>query len=293
MLNSRKMAELANQTTTQTDAWIPADVYARAVFMAVHAKRILGNLAAALKHDIGRGNGDTIQVRKFPSRSPQKDIAEGATLTANTSTLSTVSITVKKDGDRADLTDESLQFTSEDYRGRLLAEMGATIAEGQEQRVYDALKDAAGTKTTTLDVAGVIDYQEVLKAQAALKKASMNADTLIINADHEVDLLLDANLTKVADYGAGAVSLPGEIGRIGHIRVIVHPLANAKSSDASALNGIMLDSSRAFAEVYGKPLRFEEQRVPESDLTKVVAWAWHGAGVLHADAIVHMKNAAA
>lgn len=290
-MNSRKMAELANTTTTETAAWIPADVYARAVFMAVHAKRILGNLVAALKHDVGRGNSDTIQVRKYPARTAQTDVAEAASLTANADTVSTVSITVKKHGDYAILTDESIQFTSDDVKGRLLAEMGAALAEALEQKAYDALKNASSTKTTTLQVSGVVDYAEVLAAQAELKKAKMNPDFLIISPDHETDLLLDANLTKVAEYGAGAVSLPGEIGRIGTIRVIVHPLAVARATSTGTVQGIMLDSSRAFAEVYGKPLRFEEQRVPENDTYKEVAWVWYGCGVLDANAICLMKNA--
>jgi N4-gp56 family major capsid protein len=253
---------------------------------------VLGSLAAAVSVDIGKGNSDTIQVRVFPKRTAQGPIAEGASL-ADTAigSLTTKSITIQAYGDYDKVTEQALQFTSDDYKARLLNEMGAALNEKLEQVVYDVLKNANDTTSRTLDVAGVIDYEEVLKASAILKAAKCNPDFLIIHPDHEVDLLMDANLTKTVDYSPGQVALPGEIGRIGGVRILVHPLANAKSAAAGAINGILIDSSRAFGEAHGKPLQFYEDHVIESNLFKEVAWVWYGAAAIDLDAICHLKNA--
>lgn len=279
-------------TTTQTADWIPADVYAQVVFMGLHAERVLGALAAAVAIDIQKGASDTIQVRVFPKRTAQGPISEGSSLSDTAlGSLTTKSITIQAYGDYDQLTGQALDFTTDDVKGRLLGEMGAALNEKLEQVCYNVLVAASSTQTTTLDVAGIIDYEEVLKAQAKLKLQKMKPDILVIGANHEVDLLLDARLTKTVNYAAGSVVLPGEIGRIGNIRVLVHPLANDKSASAAAINGVMLDSSRAFAEAFGRPLSFEEQRVPESNKWKEVAWVFYGAGVIDPNAICLMKNA--
>lgn len=291
VLLDRHIERLADTTTTETDAWIPEDVYAQTVFMALHSDRVLGSLASALSVDIMRGEGDTIQVRIFPKRTAQGPIAEGNSLTSTaTGTLTTKSIQIKAYGDYDTVTGQALDFTSDDVKARLLAEMGAAIAEKLEQVVYDVLKDASGTLTRTLDVPGVIDYEEVMRAKAVMRKQKYHPDFIIVSPDHEPDLLLDSNLTKTVDYDGGMVALPGEIGRIGTIRVLVHELANALDESAGAINGIMLDSSRAFGEAFGRTLSFEEERVPESNKWKEVAWVFYGAAVIDASAICHMKN---
>lgn len=279
-------------TTTETTAWIPADVYAQTVFMGLHAERVLGSLAAALAVDIGKGESDTVQVRVFPKRTAQGPIAEGVALTDTAlGSLTTKNLKIEAYGDYDTLTGQAIDFTTDDLKGRLLAAMASALNEKLEQVVYDVLKNAASTLTTTLDAAGVIDYEEVLKAQAKLKAEKMKPDFLIVHPDHEKDLLMDAAITKVADYSSETVSLPGEVGRVGNIRILVHPLANAKATTAGAINGIMIDSSRAFGEAFGRPLSFEEERVPESNKWKEVCWVFYGAGVIDPKAIVHLKNA--
>jgi N4-gp56 family major capsid protein len=292
--NSRKMAELASaqETTTQTTAWIPRDVYAKAVFMAVHAKRILGNLTAAVQHDIGAGEGNVIKVRFYPKRTAQGPISEGTALNYNADTPTVTPITIQKYGDYAQLTDEAIQFTSDDVRGRLLAEMGAALAETLEQVVVNGLTGTiTGCSTQNCATAGVIDYHTVLNAASVLKAAKLNPDFLILSPDHEVDLLLDSNLTKLVDYGPGEVTFAGEVGRIGQIKVIVHPLMPAKSTTSGAVQAVLIDSTRAWGEAFGKPLRFEEFRVIEQDIWKEVAWAWYGMSTLDPVATCQIKNA--
>lgn len=279
-------------TTTETADWIPADTYAQTVFMGMHAQRVLGALAGAVNVDVEKGRGDTVQVRLFPSRTAQGPISEGSSLSDTAmGALTTKSIQILAYGDYDSITGRSIDFTSDDFKARLLTEMGAAVAEKLEQVCYDVLKNASSTETYTLAVSGVVEYEDILKAEAEFNKG-YHPDFLIIGKTHKPDLLLDPNLTKVVDYGAGTVALPGEIGSIGSIRVLVHDLANAKSTTAGAVNAIMIDSSRAFGEAFGRPLSFEEQRVPESDKWKQVCWVFYGAAVLDASAICLLKNAA-
>lgn len=285
-------------STTETADWIPEDVYAQTVFMAVHADRVLGSLAAALAVDVNRGEGDTVKVRFFPARAAQGPIAEGNSLAEASSTPTVRPITIEAYGDLDTLTGQAIDFTSDDVKARVLAAMGAGISEKLESVAYGVLQNAAAPREVVLDAKGVIDYDEVLKAQEKLKtrvsaaEPAMKPDFLILSAGHERDLLKDSSLTKVADYGsAGPVALPGEIGRIGNIRVLVHPLAVAKDTATNdALQGIMIDSSRAFGEAFGKPLSYEETRIAKSNKWEEVAWAFYGAATLDEKAICHLLN---
>lgn len=301
-LLKRNIARLAT-TTTETDAWIPADTYAQAVFMAMNAKRVLGSLAAALDVDIQKGRGDTVQVRVYPRRSAQGPITEGNSLVETASdALTTVPITIEAFGDFDVLTGQAIDQTSDNVKARLLTSMAHALDEKLEQQVYDNLATEASAQSVTLDTAGEIDYEEVLKAQAELKKTIRDGvndrgpykpDFLIISPEHEPDLLLDPALTKTVNYGPGEVALPGEIGKIGKIRVLVHELANAKDTALSAVNGVMIDSTRAFGEAYGKTLSFEEDRIAKSNKWEEVAWVFYGSAVIDPDAICHLQNAAA
>lgn len=287
---NRTLAELT--TTTQTSAWIPRDVYAKGVLMALYSERKLGLLAAARRFDIKAGEGNTVKVKTVGKRTAQGPIAEGASLAANAGTFSTVAVTIEKFGDRDDLTDEAITQSDDDVVGVTLAGFGLALNEKIEQKAYDTLFAAAGTRTTTLDAKGVVDYEEVLKAEAAFT-AGYKPDTLIVHRTHKSALLLDPALEKSVDYNQGEIVLPGEIGRIGNIRIIVHDLANAKdTATVNEVQAIMLDSSRAFVEAFGKPLRFKMQEVIESDQYKHVAWMWYGVAVADANAICHLKNAA-
>lgn len=288
---NRTLAELT--TTTQTTAWIPRDVYAKGVLLALYSERRLGNLAAARRFDVNAGEGNTVKVRTLGRRTAQGPIAEGASLVANNGSFSTVAVSIQKFGDRDDLTDESIFQTSDDVKGQTLAGMGAALNEKLESEAMAVLTGATGTATQNLTTAGLMDYQDILKAQATLKANRYRPDFLIISPAHEADLLMDSNLTKMADYSQSEaeMALVGEIGRIGNIRVLVHELAPVKDATAGALNGLLIDSSRAFVEAFGKPLRFAEQYVPESDQYKEVAWIWYGAAVLDPSAICKIKNA--
>jgi N4-gp56 family major capsid protein len=235
-----------------------------------------------------------VKVRVFPKRTAQGPITENAALAETAmSSLTVKSLTIQAYGDYDTLTAQSIQFTSDDLKARLLQSMADALGAKLEQVTYDVLKNASGTQSITLDVAGVIDYEEVLKAQASLKKKLMDPSQmfLIIGPDQEKDLLLDASVSKVADYSVGTVVLPGEIGRVGNIRILTHPLANVKSAAAGALNGILIDSSRAFGQAFGLPLTFSEQMIPEKNAWKEVAWTFFGAGVVDPDAICLLKNA--
>lgn len=286
---NRTLAELT--TTADMSPLIPRDVYARAVFTAMYAKRVLGQLAAAMRVDIKAGEGNTVKVRKRNKRAAQGPIAEMACLVPNPQGAAVVPITIQKFGDYDQISDEALEQTPDDVKGQLLDDMGSAIDEKLEQLVYDMLRTAAGTGTVNLDVPGVIDYQEILKAEAAFP-VGYRADVLIISKTHKADLLLDPAITKTVDYAADGVPvLPGEVGRVGNIRILVHDLALPKTGAAAAIQGIMLDSRLAFGEAFGKPLRFHEQYVPECDYYKEVAWAWYGAAILDAAAIVKLANA--
>lgn len=278
--------------TTVTSNWIPRDVYAQTIFMALHAKRVLGSLAAAVSVDIQKGEGDTIKVRVFPKRTAQGPIAEGVSLTDTANSAATTkSLQIQAYGDFDKITQQSIDFTSDDFKARLLAEFGAALNEKLEQVCYNVLANASSTQTTTLDVASVVDYEEILKAKAKLRLQKMHPDFLIISPDQERDVLLDPNLTKAVDYTGDMVALPGEVGSIGGIRVLVHELALAKSTTSGVVNGIMIDSSRAFGEAFGRPLTYMEQAVPEANTWKEVAWVFYGAGVIDPNAICLMKNA--
>ena len=284
---------LAATSTTQTDAWIPADIYAQQVFMGLHSKRVLGALAAALGVNVQQGEGGTVQVRFFPKRTAQGPIAEGVALSQTaTGSLTTKSITLSKYGDYDILTQESIDYTAGPVKDMLLDEMGAALAEKLEQVTYDVLKNAASTQTYTLDISGTLSYEDILRAEAKAKKdKKVRPDFLIIAHDLVPDLLLDPNLTKTVNYGEGTVALPGEVGRIGNVRIIAHDLAVAKATTTGTVQGILIDSTRAFGEAFGRPLTFEEERVPEDDTWKEVCWVRYGAAVLDPDAIMLLKNA--
>lgn len=284
----------ATNVGTDAAAAVPADVYATFVLEALYAERKFEGLVAATTEDLTAEAGDTVKVAALAARTAQGPIAEGTALTDNASSISVVPITLSKYGDydlvNAEVFEDQKLFDSGDF----LRNMGRALAEAIDQTAYDALEGAAAVHTEALATAGVYAdlYDKVVDLKKKMEGAKLRPSHLIIHPDQEAQFLKDTSegikLTQI-DASAGNVSM------VAGLSVVVSPLANAQSATLSEVQAIVIDSSRALGEVWGRrpDTTVDDVSRREFDQVKLVTWLRYGNAVLEAAAVGHIKNPAA
>ena len=287
----KELEELAVDSSN----WTPSEVFSKLILDALVDARKLSGKITVFAEDITKGSGDTIKVRYFPARTAQGPITDGNSLSSTDGTAPNVySISLAKYGDYAQLTDYSIFKAGDEIKARLLKAMGDGLAKKFDQLIYSEIEGAtAGTSANlaTNDwTSNSYDlYEKIVEVRGDMKGLGANPDYLIIHPDFEAYFLKE---TVQGVRGQVVKVQNGNLVELAGLKVVVTGNANAKSTTASKVQAVIIDSSRAVGEAWGKRPTFYEDYVPEGDYYKEVVWAYFGTSELDTNAIGHVKNPA-
>ena len=287
----KELEELAMDVSN----WTPSEVFSKLILDAAVDAGKLSRKITVFEEDITKGNGDTVKVRAFPARTAQGPIADGDSLTAIDSTPNVYSIQIQQYGDYQPLTDYSIFKAGDEVKARLLKAMGNGLARKFDEIIYNELETASAGVTKALSTSDWSSssydlYEKIVEARASLKANGANPDYLIIHPDFESYFLKE---TVEGVRGQVIKVENGNLVEVAGLKVIVTSVANAKSDTASEVQAIIIDSSRAVGEAWGKRPTFYEDFDSTSNTYKEVVWAYFGASELDTNAIAHVVNPAA
>ena len=278
-------------TTTQTAEWIPTETWAKLILEGAWESRKLAGIVSAVEYDKNAGEGTNIEVRFFPARSAQGPISEGNALTATSSDPTVKAITIAKYGDYDLVTGETFEDTSDNFKVRLANSMSHAISEKLDALVYAELETAVEGYTATLTTAGTITelYDKVVELRGDMLGGKVKPDTLIIHPD------MEAAFAKETSQGVRGMMVnfgnDGNLSKVAGLNVVVSAAANANTTTTTEVQAIVIDSSRAVGEAYGRPLEFKTAEPDiEYDRTKVVCWIRYGTAELDTEGIGHVIN---
>ena len=313
--------------TTQVTSWIPEDVYANLILDGVVCYGDLSGVVTAMAYNMAANTGDTIQVRYINKRSHSctssrsclggydtgVGITTGDCLSMTSSTFGTYPVEVSRWGDGDLLCDFAMWAQSDSAVQMIINEMSKRMAYCRDAEIYAQIADYLhGTEINTYrqsDVscsAGSINgscctytynlYNSIVTVAQEMRAGCYNPDTVILNPDVAAYFYFKDS----AGYPLGVMpglqfDANGKLITLNGLRVIETGVAHhCNNTDNVGTQqypmAVIIDSSRAVAEVWGKHPTFETQRVPECDDTKLVVWQYWGAHSLDLDAIGWVVN---
>lgn len=276
--------------------WIPADTYAATILDALQEKEKLQDTIGLrlIKPELQENN--KVQIKKKSIRTAQGAIAEGTTLTETDHTApTTVEIEMFKYGDADLITGESFEDVTDDVKGMILTAMGDAIGVKLDQLRVAAMIDTGMTlhEEKTPTTKGQPTWDDIVDINAKLQGNNVEGDMIIMHPTTLAYFLKTDPFKSAAVYGTLNALTSGEIGVIGGLRVIVTNKANALAATVDLVLCVVLDSSLALVELYGRPITFSEQYVQLTDQYREVCWIRYGVDAMNEEAIGWIVNAAA
>ena len=295
---------------TQVTSWVPADAYADLILEASVCYGQLSGVITAVDYDLQACQGDTIQVRYVPARTAQGPIAACACLSASSSTMGTYSITVQAYGDYDLMCGFSLFKACGPVKDRILNEMAKGLAAARDTAVWNQI--SAGftpTHTVTTNVAwsasaatvgstccfnGYDLYNKIIALQKTMQNAAIHPDYVILNPEvaahlyykdngNMPDASLQMPLLRFEADGSAVASIAG-------MKVIESCAASDGTDTSGATMAVVIDSSRAVGEAWGKRPTFHEFYEVDCDRYKETVWEYWGTSELDTNAIGHVLN---
>ncbi len=312
----KTLTELTNDTGVTS--WVPADAYADLIMEAVVCHSQLSGVIGAIEYDLQACDGATIQVRYVPARTAQGPKNSCECLSKTSSTLGTYSITVKQYGDYDELCDFSLMKACGPVKDRLLNEMAKGLAKKRDQVIWTELTQNftptysySMATTCCLGEGNVNDgcgpaydasccslrfdlYNGIIYLQKTMQGAGYNPDTVILHPTVAAWLYYKDN-GAIPPYASGTPLLrfgnDGKLVSIAGMKVIETCNASSCTEDSGATMAVVIDSSRAVGEAWGKRPEFHEDFDVQCNHWKEAIWMYWGASELDKGAIGHILNA--
>jgi len=275
----------------------------------IEAAVIYGKLAAgkatAFAFDKQAGTGQNISVRIFPARTAQivsGTAVAGQCFSVASTTISVATVTINRLGDYDLLHGLAFWAAPQDTQAAIMNEMSKGVAWKQDQQIiwsmctagqapgYHCYSNVSVTSTASYGVSGVYKwngYESIVSQKATMEAAGYKPDVIIMNPVCAARFKVAAGL---AQYPLVTMDANGLLTSLAGLRVIETPAAPAASTTGKATMAIIIDSSRAVAEAWGKRPTFETQRVPECDEMKLALNAYWGCIRVQATAVGHICN---
>jgi hypothetical protein len=305
-------------TTTETTSWIPVDSYADLILEGAVAYGQLSGVITAVNHDFTGCQGKIIQVRSVNKRTAQDlGAVTGKTdcLSATSQTVTTYSITLKVLGDYDEVGETALFQTCGDLKAQILNEMAKGIAEKQDQDIITELLTAGGVPSVSFSLASAMKcftnypnwvtrasghasaiwgaannlYDGIVHSVGSMRNNAYEPDYLILNPNVAAFLKINYDnrmLDAMIDYDKAT----GKLTRVAGLKVIETPHAETCKVTSAATMAIVIDSSRAVGEAWGKRPQYTEVYEPECLYFKEVISLFWAAGRLDPLAIGHIRN---
>jgi len=199
------------------------------------------------------------------------------------------------------ITDIAMEDSNLDEMERAAEDAGIRHAEKRDQEHYDLVAGAtqggaspASGEAYSFDVstAGEISYTDVKDAANSMRQDNYNVDSLVISWDHEADLEGEDKFILANQAGTDRTLRDGLVGRFNGLDVYVTSQANPSDGvTTDAVQGVLLDSSRAFAVAMKREPRVEEDRQEQAGRTNLVITQRFGNAIVDANGIGLLVNA--
>jgi len=302
---TKTLMELTGDTAAAN--WIPTEGWADLILEATVCYGQLSGVITAVDFDQAAGNGSTVRVRSFPARTAQGPFTGGCEcLSATSSTLAKYDITIKQYGDYDQMCDFSLWKAKGPVKEGILNEMAKGFASVRDTAIWTAITNftpsyASSTVTQCADVQANSGesatccaksyrkslYNSVVSVTQELRSNCKNPDTII--GDPSVfKYFYEMDYVDLPSFGAQFVN--GRLTVLNGLKVIETGVATNCNDTSGSTMLVILDSSRAVGEAWGKRPTFYESFVPECNYYKEVLWAYWGAAALDTTAIGHVVN---
>jgi hypothetical protein len=299
---TKTLTELTNIASSA--GWIPTEQFADLILEAAVCYGQLSGVVTAVDYDLSAGQGDTVNVRYVPARTAQK-IADCGCAAAASTTLAAYTIDIDKVMDVDKICGMGLFEAGDKVKGSIINEMAKGLAAYRDQYVWYAIRTfipAAGQYAVTgvgaLSTATMSAYccgykydlyNSIVSLKQYMRGKCYNPDYVIMHPTVARWFYIkdwqqsSAGLVKFSEDGSKILSVAG-------LKVIESGQATAANSTAKATMAVIIDSSRAVGEAWGKrPMFTEAYDVLCDTYTEAVVMYW-GYAKMDAGAIGHIVN---
>ena len=160
--------------------------------------------------------GSTLTLPKWGYIGDAADLAEGATLTFDSITESTVDVEVKKVAKGVSITDEAVLSGYGNPVEQIGQQLLVAVASKMEADLYDAVDKASGTHTLQLTAA--FKKEDIVDMRAKFGEDIDEAMILFVNPQEYAILCKDADFVQIQQ---GAEILSGHVGTLYGVQIVV------------------------------------------------------------------------
>ena len=289
--------------SSQTASWIAEDVYSDWIMDAVVCYGDLAGKVTAMEYNMTAGCGDRIQVRYINARSHSCATADPCEcLSATSSTFGTYPVPVFAWGDYDQLCNFTEWETCGPLRAKIMNEMAKRLAKCRDDKIWSELTTniSPNTDIETDDTCSTAAmgsscctysfnlYNCIIEARQHLLSDGYDPDYVIM------DPTVAAYLYYAQNHYPAEMNLKwtndGHIKYIGELQVIETCTATTCNNTSGSVQAVVIDSSRAVGEAWGKRPTFNEFYDGKCDRTEITIWQYWGASDLDCNAIVWISN---
>jgi len=306
----KTLMELTDDTTV--NAWVPTQAWADLIMEASACYGQLSGVITAVDYDLAAGNGNVVNVRYFPARTAQGPFDCGCECLSEASTaLGVRPITIQQYGDYDKMCEYSLWKAKGPVKEGTLNEMAKGLAVARDAAIWTALTARIGSYVTYTAMAcsapSATDaestycctgryrkslYNSIVSLTQEMKGGCLNPDTVIMHPTvSKWFYMMDYN--ELPQYSLQFTN--GKLTLLNGLKVI--ETGNATSCNAIRATGsttsvmaVVIDSSRAVGEAWGKHPEFYEDFVPDCNYWKEVVWMYWGCAALDPNAVATIRN---
>lgn len=295
----------ASVDSTLVDPFDP-ERFTDMVQTAVRANLVMEDVAMTVNRELVGSPGSSIKVRQIGATTVNEK-SEGSATGETDFTHEATEISTDPANANGYVLQSNIPFTDEAMEDSNLPEMqraaqeaGEDHAEFRDQQHYNLVEgqtqggaSPGDSEAYSFDVAsaGNISYTDVKDSAQAMRQDDYPVDSLVISHDHLADLLDEDKFILANEAGNTTGLRDGRVGRFAGVDVYVTSQANASSSTTDDVQGVLMDSSRAYAVAVKRDPRAERDRQEQAGRTNLVITQRFGNAVVDENAIGLLVNA--
>jgi len=258
--NMRQLQTLAGTITTTVASLEPTSIIQRQIEEAARANLVAMQVVKVNRDLIGSPARSLIVGTRGTITAAS--VSEGSTITLVNPTYTPATLTPTKFGIAVEITTETINAFHFDIINDYLAEAGYAMAKYLDTAIIVAMEAStvwnyAGA-TVTATTTGVLSYDDIVSAVAAVRGQNWNPDTILINPAQQQDLLKDTKFINSSAYGGREPILNGELGRMAGLKVLV-------STQVASGSALVFDSQHAVTVAIKRDIQVKRDELPARD----------------------------
>jgi N4-gp56 family major capsid protein len=277
--NMRDLQELAGTITTSVASLEPTEIIQRQIEEAARANLVAMQVVKVNRDLIGSPARSLIIGKRGTITAAA--VSEGSNITLVNPSYTPATVTPTKFGVAVEITTETINAFHFDVINDYLAEAGYAMAKYLDTAIVTAMEaqyawNYSGA-TVTATTSGVLAYDDVVSAVAAVRGQNWNPDTILINPAQQQDLLKDTKFINSAAYGGREPLMNGEIGKFAGLRVLV-------STQVASGSAIVFDSAHAVVVAVKRDMTVKRDELPARDAVGLYVTQMAAVSVLNVTA---------